>query len=154
MRISIVIAAAFSAGLLCSTTASATDADDALKVVKQYDDAFNKNDGKTANALCTADATIIDDFAPHIWTGANTCSVWWDALDVYDKKEGITDEVVKFGKPWRNVVTGDRAYIVVPATYTYKQNGKPVKEIGSNWALVLQKTAAGWKLAGWSWAQH
>jgi hypothetical protein len=51
-------------------------------------------------------------------------------------------------------VNGSRAYVVVPATYTYKQHGKPVTEDGSVWTLVLQKSGADWKIAGWSWGQH
>jgi hypothetical protein len=51
-------------------------------------------------------------------------------------------------------VTGDRGYVVVPVTYTYKQNGKPVVEPGSVWTFALQKMSTGWHITGWAWAQH
>ena len=51
-------------------------------------------------------------------------------------------------------VTGDRAYVVVPATYTYKQKGKPVTESDAVWIFAMQKLASGWRIAGWAWAQH
>jgi hypothetical protein len=31
--------------------------------------------------------------------------------------------------------------------------GKPVKETGSMFTFALQKGAAGWRIAGWSWAK-
>ena len=51
-------------------------------------------------------------------------------------------------------VTGDRAYVVEPVVYTYKQHGKPVTESGSVWTLAMIKTGGAWRVSGWSWAQH
>jgi ketosteroid isomerase-like protein len=137
-----------------SVARAADDKADALATVKAYDNAFNTGDVKTANGLCTADAIIIDDFPPHAWQGANTCQTWLNGLTDYNKQVGITDEKVIIGAPWRVSVAGDRAYIVVPATYTHKTKGKPVVESGATWTLALQKTSAGWRISGWAWAQH
>lgn len=51
-------------------------------------------------------------------------------------------------------ITADRAYVVVPADYGYKQKGKAVKETGSLLTVALQKGAAGWRIAGWSWTKN
>jgi ketosteroid isomerase-like protein len=154
MGTKMMVAAGLAASMLAGP-ALALDADDALAVVQRYDDAFNANDKAAASALCAPDAVIIDDFAPHVWRGPNACSVWWDALGAYDASQGIGDPShVKIGTPWRNVITGDRAYIVVPATYDYMQHGKSVVEAGSIWTLVLRKTASGWLITGWAWGQH
>ena len=51
-------------------------------------------------------------------------------------------------------VTGDRAYVVVPASYKYKEHGKPVSETGSTFTVALQKGPAGWLIAGWAWSKH
>jgi hypothetical protein len=58
------------------------------------------------------------------------------------------------GKPWQVQVHGDRAYVVVPATYTYKQRGKAETESGSIFTLALKKVAAGWRITAWAWAAH
>jgi len=146
-----IAAVAFSA--VSATPAFASDQTDAFAAVKKFDDSFNKGDMKTALGMCTDQAIIIDDFAPHVWSGTG-CSGWAGALDAYNKKSGITDGIVSLGKPWHTDVTGDRGYVVVPVKYTYKQNGKPVVESGSVWTLALQKAASGWKITGWAWAQH
>ena len=58
------------------------------------------------------------------------------------------------GAPKHVAVTGDRAYVVVPADYAYKQKGKPVKEIASLFTVALQKGAAGWRITAWSWSKN
>ena len=52
------------------------------------------------------------------------------------------------------IITADRAYVVVPANYTFKKNGKLVKETGSMFTFALQKGEAGWRITGWAWAKH
>lgn len=146
----------FAAMLLLSAAAApalASHKSDVMSTIKHYNDDFNKGDMKSANALCTAQTMIIDDFAPHAWQGANTCQDWSDALTAFEKKNGITGDVVTLGKPWHVAVTGDRGYAVYPTTYSYKMNGKPVLEKGV-WTFAMQKAAEGWRIAGWAWAQH
>lgn len=146
----IVCTALAAAGL---TPALASDKTDIAATINQYNDAFNKNDTKTANALCSAQTIIIDDFAPHAWQGATTCDDWWKALEDNDKKAEITDEIVTLGKAWHVTVTGDRGYAVYPTHYSYKLSGKAVVEQGV-WTFAMHKEAGGWRIAGWAWAQH
>jgi hypothetical protein len=51
-------------------------------------------------------------------------------------------------------VTADRAYVVVPADYTYKQKGKAMKQTGSILTVALQKGSAGWRITGWAWSRN
>ncbi len=141
------------AAALAVSPAFASDQSDVAATVKQYNDAFNKGDAKSAEALCVAQTIIIDDFAPHAWQGASTCTDWYNALAAGDKKDGITNGMVTLGKAWHVAVTGDRAYAVYPTHYSYTMKGKPVMEQGV-WTFALQKLAAGWRIAGWAWAQH
>lgn len=153
-KTSLYAAAALMASLAVAAPAAATDQADAFAAVKKFDDSFNKGDMKTAMSMCVDQAIIIDDFAPHVWPGGKGCTAWMTALDAYDKAQGITDGIVTLGTPWHTDVTGDRGYVVVPVTYNYKQNGRPVVESGSVWTLALQKLATGWRITGWAWAQH
>ena len=75
------------------------------------------------------------------------------AYDADVKKNGITDGFVTLGKPRHVDVVGDHAYVVVPATYTWKQNGKPMKESGSTFTLALQKVGTGWRIVAWTWSK-
>jgi ketosteroid isomerase-like protein len=150
----VTLVAALAVAPFVATPAFASDETDVVATVKQYLDYLNKGDADKAAALCTPQASIIDDFSPHAWQGATACSDWWNALVAFDKNSGIADEHVTISKPWRVAVTGDRAYVVVPATYKYKQKGRPVTESGAVWTFALQKLMGGWRVAGWAWAQH
>ena len=62
--------------------------------------------------------------------------------------------VVTLSNPSHVDITSDRAYVVIPANYTFKQKGKPVSELGSIITLTLQENPTGWRNTGWSWAKH
>ncbi|HEX9158748.1 MAG TPA: nuclear transport factor 2 family protein [Rhizomicrobium sp.] len=150
--VSLLVAAA-ALTLPVANVAVAADREDVMATVKQYDDAFNKNDMKAWSALCTDNAIIIDDFAPHVWQGSDACGGWWKAFDASAKENAIANGMVTLGEAWHVTITGDRAYAVYPTRFTYRLKGKPVSERGV-WTLALQKVAAGWRITGWAWAQH
>ena len=56
--------------------------------------------------------------------------------------------------PRHVVITDNRAYVVVPANYTYKQKGKLVRQIGSIYTLTLKKGSSGWRITGGAWAKR
>lgn len=147
MRAAILILAA----TLAAAPALADDKAEVLAAAKAYADDFNKGDTAGAAALCTGQAAIIDDFPPHIWVGANACADWAAALTAAAKELGYTDLHVTTAKHKAVSATGDRAYAVLPAIYSYKNHGKPVKEPGL-WTFSMQKVDAGWRITGWSWA--
>jgi len=127
---------------------------DVMAPVHQFVDGFNKGDTKSALAACADQTSIIDEFPPHEWHGAGACAKWADDYDANAKKDGITDGMVILGKPRHVDVTGDLAYVVVPANYRFKQKGKPVAEIGSMLTIALQKGPAGWRMTAWTWTKH
>ena len=125
-----------------------------VKTVQGFVDAFNRGDTKTAAGLCAVQTSIIDEFPPYEWTGAGGCAKWMTAYDADAKKNAITDGAVTLGSPRHVDIAGDRAYVVVPADYAFKQKGKPVKETGSTLTIVLRKSGAAWRLSAWSWSKN
>jgi ketosteroid isomerase-like protein len=130
-----------------ATSALASDKDDVMAVLTQWNDA----DSAKSISSCADDASVIDDFPPFEWRGAGACANWSKAFDGFAQKNGITDPVGTIGKPKQFVVNGDRAYVVLPATFGYTMKGKPVK-LTAIAAFSLHKTAAGWRITAWSWA--
>jgi ketosteroid isomerase-like protein len=139
--------------LLLAGVAFASGAADVMKPVHQFIDGFNKGDAKSALAACADEAYIIDEFAPYEWHGAGACSTWANDYEADAKKNGITDGVVTIGKPKHVDVSGDHAYVVVPTTYAFKQNGKPTKENNAVLTLTLQKSSSGWRITSWAWSK-
>jgi hypothetical protein len=145
---------ALAATMFVAVPATASEKDDVMKIVHQFVDGLNKGDLKTALAACAAQSSIIDEFPPHEWHGDGACAKWANDFDADGKKNGITDGVVTL-KDARHVdVTADRAYVVVPADFSFKQKGKDMKEAGSILTVALQKGQAGWRIVAWSWAKH
>jgi hypothetical protein len=125
-----------------------------LGSVHRFVDGFNKGDTKTIRAACAEQTSIIDEFPPHEWHGSGACLKWVSDYDTNARKNGITDGIVTLGKPSHVDITAGYAYVVVPANYVFKQRGTPVSEIGSTITLTLQKSQAGWRITGWSWAKR
>jgi hypothetical protein len=125
-----------------------------LASVHQFVDGFNKGDAKMLVAVCADQTSILDEFPPHEWHGSGACAKWVSDFDADAKKNGITDGAVTLSNPSHLDINSDRAYVVIPANYSYKQNGKPVSEVGSVITLTLQKSQKVWRISGWSWAKH
>jgi ketosteroid isomerase-like protein len=125
-----------------------------MGTVTKFADAFNKGDEKSAAAVCAEQTLIVDEFPPHRWSGPGACATWMTAFDADATKNGITDAIVTLHAPLHVDVSGDVAYVVVPADYTFKQHGKPVKESGSILTVVVQKNATGWLIVAWTWSKH
>jgi hypothetical protein len=144
---------AWLAAIAC-TPASASPQSDVMVTVHQFVDGFNRGDDKSALATCANPASIIDEFPPHSWQGPTACADWLRALTAGNAHDGITGGIVTLSPPWRVDVTGDRAYVVVPATYAYKQHGKPEIEKDSILTIALRRVAAGWRISGWAWSKR
>jgi hypothetical protein len=140
--------------LLTMGPATADEKTDVMVPIHQFVDAFNKGDTKTAASACAEETSIIDEFPPHEWHGAEACLKWMNDYDADAKKNGITDGVVTLSTPKHIDVTADRAYVVIPSDYTFKQKGTPVKETSSMFTFALQKGKAGWRIVGWAWAKN
>ena len=135
-------------------SAFASEKTDVVAAVHRYFDNLGKDTLETALAMCDSHVSILDEFPPHEGHGATACADWWKALDAYDEKNGITDGNATLGTSWSVDVSGDRAYFVAPATYNYKQHGKPVKESDAVFTVALRRTKAGWRITGWTWSKH
>lgn len=138
-----------SLSLFLPAAALAADAQ-LMAPVHQFIDSFNKGDVNAAEAAHAPSVTIIDEVAPHIWTGAGAFKAWASALMADAKKRGDTDQAVTLSDPVREEVSVEHAYVVVPAVYAFKEKGAAMKEEGQM-TFALQKGSSGWKIVGWTW---
>jgi ketosteroid isomerase-like protein len=120
--------------------------------IQKFMDSFNKGDiaGAAATHAAGADLTILDEVPPFLWRGPKAFQEWSTALDSASKQAGITDQMVTISAPTRTETSGDSAYVIVPAVYTYKEKGVAMRE-AAQMTFVLKKGASGWLIHGWTW---
>jgi hypothetical protein len=126
---------------------------DPMAAVRQYIDGFNKGDAKVMAETFAVSGSILDGMAPHVWHGPTATQDWYRDVLVEGKQHGASDYVVTLGQPLHNNITGDSAYVVVPATMTFNVGGKQVTQCGAVFTVALRKVAEGWRIAAWAWAK-
>jgi hypothetical protein len=138
------------AALSTATAAGAANAE-LQAPINRFLDSFNKGDVKGAAAAHLATGvSIIDEVPPHVWQGPKAFATWVDDLTKNDKAAGITEEKVTLGDVTREVVSGDTAYVVVAATYSFKQKGVAMTE-PAQMTFALKKAGDAWKISAWTW---
>ena len=134
-----------------AVSAQAPDAQ-VMAPIQKFIDSFNKGDaaGASATHAAVAELAIIDEVPPYVWRGAQAFKAWSGDLEANDKKAGITGQAVKISAPTRVETSGDQAYVVVPAVYTFKQGGVAMRE-AAQMTFVLKKGVGGWLIHAWTW---
>lgn len=124
-----------------------------LAAVHQYIDGFNKGDAQLMAATFAVPGSILDGMAPHVWQGPTAAQDWYRDALVEGEQHGASGYLITLGEPLHDNVTGDSAYVVVPATFEYKVHGKQVTQTGAVFTVALRKLAEGWRIAAWAWAK-
>ena len=96
-------------------------------------------------------STITDEFPPYTWQGADTLGRWGKDFMADSAKHKVTEPVMKFGEVTTVRVSGDHAYVVAPATYDYKADGKAAATTKGLFTFALTRTAGSWKISAMTW---
>lgn len=146
------VAAAFAVVLASTSVPSLAASSGPLATVRQALSDFNSGDYGAWARACAGSTDIIDDFAPYRWSGPGACNAWAAALRKNNAATNISNITVNAGVPSHMEVGGDTAYIVLPTTIHFNQNGKPVRHAGNVLAIVMRKMGNDWRMIAWSWA--
>src|SRR2546423_1957549 len=114
---------AFAFGALAVSSLARAQKADVMVAINRFVEGSNKSDAKLLASACAEQTSIIDEFPPHEWHGAGSCLTWMKDSQIDAKKNGYTDGLVTLGRPTHVDVTGNRAYVVIPSNYAYKQRG-------------------------------
>ena len=144
---------ALAVAVLASGPLAASDKTDVMAVVHQWVDGFNKGgDLKLALATCADQTSIIDDFPPHERHGAGGCSKWFDDFNAFSKMNEITNPMVSLVKPRHIDITADRAYVVVPASFTCDMKGGADEAERFDLDGYPAEGGSGWRITGSAWS--
>jgi ketosteroid isomerase-like protein len=126
---------------------------DPMPAVRAYIDAFNAGDAQAMSSMFTAQGSILDGMAPHVWLGSTAASDWYRDVLTEGRRHGASDYAVALGEPVHNAVSGESAYVVVPATMTFNLEGTQVTQTGSFFTVALREVDDGWRIAAWAWTK-
>jgi hypothetical protein len=149
-----VSAALCAVGLSAGTSAQmnpAAPAGDATRFVTAIIDKFNGGDTKSWLSAQEDNTSIVDEFAPHAWSGSGSPQRWLDAYVADSKTNGVSQGRIDYGRPLTATSDGKTAYIVLPTTYRFVQKGIRMAEPGSM-TFVVNRSGAAWKIASWTYS--
>ena len=121
-----------------------------LMAIHQFIDDFNKGDMAGAKATHVDAPTIIDEPAPHMWSGSGAVEGWAEDLAKDAKANGDTDGKVRLGRVVLSHIEADKAYVHMDADYLYREHKKAMVEHGG-FTFALTHDGGDWKIAGWTW---
>ncbi|MBC5800898.1 MAG: hypothetical protein GIX03_03725 [Candidatus Eremiobacteraeota bacterium] len=114
---------------------------------------LNAQDTTTLRKICTASATVVDDFPPYTWSGPDACRRWFAALQKSLSATGTTGLKVTEATPVFSDATPSRTYIVLAMRLSMNVKHKTASQAG-DWTLVLHKRGSTWRVATAAWAQR
>ena len=143
--------AATLAAVIATPALAADPAGPARAVIETFIAGFNDPAVMpAAKATHVASPTIIDEPPPYVWSGKNAFDTWLTDQHAEAVARNRTDEKVALGRTVRAEMAANAAYVIVQATYSYKEAGVAKAE-PSRMTFALNRGRAGWKIAAWSW---
>ena len=151
MRYSVFLVAASIGIGRAAFAQAASPAEDTTRFVTSTIDKFNGGDVDAWLAAQADNTLIVDEFAPHSWSGAGSPRRWLDAYGKDSQASGVSNPRVDYGKPLDAVSDGKSAYVVLPTTYRFTQKGIKMAE-PSSMTFVMNHDGAKWKIISWTYS--
>jgi ketosteroid isomerase-like protein len=139
------------ASMAFAAPAIAGPAEDATAAVTTWLDKFNAGDVAAFNAGHAPNAVIVDEFGPHLWTGADASKRWFEDYGKDAAAGGISGGRVDYAAPIRASANDGAAYIVIPTIYRMRQDGK-AKSAAGTMTFVMTRMGSDWKIAAWTYS--
>lgn len=105
--------------------------------------------GEPGGVFADSDVTIIENFAPYIFSGASAVRDWTAGFRAH--AASLAELNATFGEAQDFSVDGGRVYFSLPTTWTGTSGGKRFSEDGG-WAFVLARESADWRVQAYGWA--
>ena len=119
--------------------------------VTTFLDKFNAGDIDAFFAAHRDGAVIVDEFPPFVWGGSGSAQRWASDYGTDAEAKGISGGRMDYGKPIQANSDGSTAYIVLPTTYRFQQNGVKMAAPGSMTFVMTHVTDA-WKISSWTYS--
>jgi ketosteroid isomerase-like protein len=124
-----------------------------VDAVRRYIEAFNRGDIEAMAGCFAPGGSILDGMAPHVWRGESAARDWYRDVLTEGEHLGAEGYQVSLEVPLHADVAGDAAYVVCPASMSFRLRGVPVVQTGAVFTTALQAIDGEWRIAAWAWAK-
>ncbi|MBB3751925.1 hypothetical protein FHT44_004420 [Mycolicibacterium sp. BK634] len=121
--------------------------------VQRYIDGFNAGDADAMAAVFDVSGSILDGMAPHVWQGPTAARDWYRDVLAEAENHGAANYRVTVAEPLHENITGEFAYLALPATMSFELDGQPVTQVGAVITMALRQRPEGWRIAAWAWTK-
>jgi ketosteroid isomerase-like protein len=146
----IAFAALLAAAVVPAAAATNAPSASIMQPVRNALASLNTGSAKPLAGIYATNATIVDEFAPYSWSGANAGKKWYNDFQKFSKSVGLTNAKGTLLKPTAFDQSGNRAYLVLPVDFGGTMKGKTIKEHGT-WTFTLQRSGSTWQIVTQSW---
>jgi hypothetical protein len=105
--------------------------------------------GVPAEAFAGSDVTILENFAPYLFTGPAAVETW--ALGMRAHVSGVTALRHQFGQPHNFSRSDELVFLSLPTQWSGVVGGRAFSERGG-WCFVLTRQAHDWRIRNYGWA--
>ena len=95
------------------------------------------------------DVTILENFAPHLFSGPDAVGRWARAMRAH--ASGLSGLAHRFSPACDFRVEEGRAFFSLPTHWSGSANGRRFQEDGG-WAFVLVRQGGEWRVLSYGWA--
>ena len=121
-----------------------------MVAVRQFVEGFNNDDTDRMQQACLDETSIIDDFAPHEWTGPRATTRWYLEMARMATGYGMSEWSVTLAEPSDVTVSDRLAYVVVPVGVRWMQHGTATLRTGFM-TMGLREGSEGWRISALAW---
>jgi hypothetical protein len=107
------------------------------------------DDTALAGVFAAREVVIIENFAPHVFAGADAVARWTAAMRGH--LETVSDLEHSFGSACDFTRSGGLAFFSLPTTWRGVARGRRFAERGG-WAFVLVADEGAWRVRNYAWA--
>ncbi len=115
--------------------------------ISLFIEGFQNRDAAKIAAAHAPSPTIIDEFAPFVWTGPSALLAWGTDLQKY---MGGSNVSVRFDPPRYEMMHGENGYVILGSIITVKTSSQVYRSAGT-FTLALTKTEKGWLIKAWAY---
>ncbi|MCV7279645.1 nuclear transport factor 2 family protein [Mycolicibacterium flavescens] len=130
-----------------------SDAEAVLATVLRYIAGFNRGDIDAMAEAFDPSGVILDGMPPHVWLGPSASQDWYRDVASESAHTGASEYQVSLGDSLHSSVSGDHAYIVLPASMTFTLRGTPVTQLGAFFTAALRRLDGEWRISAWAWTK-